>query len=448
MKNKNDANQQAEVKDTSSPEQVDVQAEVKATTETNDTETVETVETVDAQEDAQDDKEPQAETKTETSDIKSSGTIEQAQSHKAKSDSLDQEPLAPQPDKVSEPSDTKAKISKLAILCLILIFLLTAAGSWAFYTLHKAVNTEQNSIVELADNHSGDISAAKLQLEQQKTLHSSEIAQLSEAIAQKIARQQQTIVMLQDKMTELAGRRPNDWLLAEANYLVKLAGRKLWQEKDISTASTLLTTADIRIAEMNDPSLISIRQALASDIASLQALPRDNSETLALKIDGLISQVDNLKLNMIELPEVIEDQTTGQLSDSAADWQQNLKRMWHSFSDGFITVRRRSGSVEPLMSPKQQWYLEENLKSKLMQTQLAVYRQQQDAYEHSIELSSRWLMQFYDRQDSTTEFMLSELDSLKSEKVSVSYPQKLASSNLIIDELSLRNIGYDNKAGR
>jgi len=340
---------------------------------------------------------------------------------------------------------TSTKISKLAVLCLLLIVVIAGIGGWGFYSLSNAVNNEQQRFTELTANNNRDIEAAKVELQQK---FSQQTNQFTAQVETTVQQQQQTIEMLKEKVTELAGRRPNDWLLAEANYLVKLAGRKLWQEKDIDTARSLLTTADMRINEMNEPSLVGIRQALASDIASLQALPRDNSETLALKLDGLISQVDNLKLNMIKLPEITEGQDPQQLSESAEDWQDNLKRMWDSFSDGFITVRRRNGSVEPLMSPKQQWYLEENLKRKLMQTQLAVYRQQQTAYVHAIELSTRWILQFYDRQDSTTEFMLNELANLKKEQVSVNYPQNFNSSNLIIDALLQRNVGYNNTVDR
>jgi len=344
------------------------------------------------------------------------------------------------PDHSKEIKDADRKVSKLAIFCLFLIIVIAVSGGVATNYFYQQVNNEQDTISQLTANHQADINAAKREMTQQLA-HQTE--QLKQQLNSQLVEQQRLMSAMEQKMAELAGRRPNDWLLAEANYLVKLAGRKLWQEKNIETARSLLVTADLRISEMNEPALIDIRQALASDIASLQALPVDNSETLALKLDGLLSQVDNLKLNMIELPEVATGQDTESLSDSTDDWLENLKRTWHSFSDSVITVRRRSGSVEPLMSPKQQWYLEENLKRKLMQTQLAVYRQQQTAYQHAIELSSRWILQFYDREDATTKFMLNELRNLKKEQVSVNYPQKFSSSYLIIDELLQRNIGHN-----
>jgi len=362
--------------------------------------------------------------------------------------SLQQESLSTSTkDQEPRPRADKASVSKLAILCLLLILILAGAGGWAAYSFNTLIDAQHDNISQLTSQNNEQKQEISVALDDAK-LHSEKMLNMSEQFNQSLDRQQQTINVLQGKILELGGQRPNDWLLAEANYLVRLAGRKLWQEKDQATASRLLATADMRINEMNDPSLFAIRQALANDIAMLQALPRDKSEDLALKLDGLISQVDGLKLNMVELPTEVATDNSEQLSDSPQDWQENLKRMWHSFSDGFITVRRRNGSVEPLMSPKQQWYLEENLKSKLLQAQLAVYRQQQASFEHSIELATRWVMQFFDRQDSTTEFMLSELAELGNQQISVNYPAKLSSSNLIIDALTQRNIGYNNKAGR
>ncbi|WP_260682195.1 uroporphyrinogen-III C-methyltransferase, partial [Klebsiella pneumoniae] len=40
------------------------------------------------------------------------------------------------------------------------------------------------------------------------------------------------------------------WLLAQADFLVKLAGRKLWSDQDVTTAAALLKSADASLADM------------------------------------------------------------------------------------------------------------------------------------------------------------------------------------------------------
>ncbi len=66
--------------------------------------------------------------------------------------------------------------------------------------------------------------------------------------------------------------KPGCW--PEADFLVKLAGRKLWSDQDVTTAAALLKSADASLADMNDPSLIGARRAITDDIATLSAVSR------------------------------------------------------------------------------------------------------------------------------------------------------------------------------
>lgn len=331
----------------------------------------------------------------------------------------------------------KTPISKLAVLCLILIIALAGAAGYGVVQYQKLQLAQQDAIDSLVAKQNSVLENVNQQLQQQQVLNQSLTSELSDKVAAQLAGQEQTQALINQKIAELSGRRPSDWLLAEANYLVTMAGRKLWQEKDQKTAAALLVTADKRIAEMHDESLIELRRALAKDIATLSALPQDRSQDIALAIDGLITQIDNLKLNTVTLPDAVEEAAPVAAEDS---WQENLKQTWYGFVDGLITIRKRESNVVPLMSSKQQWYLEENLKNKLVQAQLAVYRKQQQAFTSAIEVSRTWVLQFFDREDSATTFMLEELEKLEKVSIEVSYPRDLLSRNLIADEVTRRNI--------
>ena len=75
--------------------------------------------------------------------------------------------------------------------------------------------------------------------------------------------------------------------LAEADYLVKMAGRKLWLEHDVVSATRLMEGADQRISALNDPSLTTLRQAMADDITTLRAIPLIDRDGLVLKLNSL-----------------------------------------------------------------------------------------------------------------------------------------------------------------
>lgn len=73
-------------------------------------------------------------------------------------------------------------------------------------------------------------------------------------------------------MAVISGSDAKTWLLAQADFLVKLAGRKLWSDQDVTTAAALLKSADASLADMNDPSLIGARRTITDDIATLSAV--------------------------------------------------------------------------------------------------------------------------------------------------------------------------------
>ncbi len=113
-------------------------------------------------------------------------------------------------------------------------------------------------------------------------------------------RQQETLAKqldeVQQKVATISGSDAKTWLLAQADFLVKLAGRKLWSDQDVTTAAALLKSADASLADMNDPSLITVRRAITDDIASLSAVSQVDYDGIILKLNQLSNQVDNLRL--------------------------------------------------------------------------------------------------------------------------------------------------------
>ncbi|MFE8730208.1 uroporphyrinogen-III C-methyltransferase, partial [Aeromonas hydrophila] len=101
-----------------------------------------------------------------------------------------------------------------------------------------------------------------------------------------------------------------------------------------------------------------------------------------LKLAALEDQIELLPLSAVNMPEAKQEQDQA-VSTNPDEWESNLKKNWVKFTENFITIRRRDGAVEALLSPQQEFFLRENLKTKLLQAQLAVYREQQSLYEDS-----------------------------------------------------------------
>lgn len=252
-----------------------------------------------------------------------------------------------------------------------------------------------------------------------------------------LAQQQKSIESLQLAVADMKGRRPNDWLLAEADYLVKLAGRKLFLEHDVDSAAQLMESADQRIAALNDPSLTPLRKAMANDITTLKAIPLLDRDGLVLRLTSLQQQVDHLPLANAILPDAPQE-TEQAVSEDINNWQQNLMTSLKDFADNFITFRTRDGNVVPLLSPQQHFYLKENLKAKLETAIKSVYTEQQEIYTVSLTTADQWSKSFFNQSDNRVKTFNQTLEQLAKQQVQVEYPVKLETQKQLADVITER----------
>ncbi|GGA64281.1 uroporphyrinogen-III C-methyltransferase [Neiella marina] len=241
---------------------------------------------------------------------------------------------------------------------------------------------------------------------------------------------------MEQRLQQLDGRKSNEWLLAEVDYLIRLATRKLWMERDVNGAKALLKSADLRVAELRDPQLLSLRRSLSNDIATLGALPRVDIDGIALTLDGLISQLDVLPLNALEIPDSVGPQNDQAVTNDPSDWRQNLMQSWRHFVDGFIAVNRRADGATPLLPPEQRWYLRANIRLTLQQAQLAALRNQPQLYSNALNQSDDWLREYFDNSDSAVQYVRETLAELAISPVRLQLPDDLESRQLIIGLLA------------
>ena len=180
-----------------------------------------------------------------------------------------------------------------------------------------------------------------------------------------------------------------------------------------------------------------IRKALAEDIAKLKGMPRIDREGLTLKLAALSDQIELLPLSTVSMPEAKAEPDQA-VSTNPDEWESNLKKNWVKFTENFVTIRRRDGAVEALLSPQQEIFLRENLKTKLLQAQLSVYREQQALYEDSLDKAQRWLTQYFDTDNSATRYMQGEIDKLKGEQIQIDYPAQFKTQAMLEQVLTER----------
>ena len=359
---------------------------------------------------------------------------------KKESESSKAESNPAEPTKPAEPSkgEFEEKQGKRGVkLGTVAIVLSLIFGGGLTYKMLEQQSEYQTQIAQLQNQLEQAQSAMKQELSQVKQETIEKATTVTHKAEVVLGQQQKSIESLQLAVADVKGRRPNDWLLAEADYLVKLAGRKLFLEHDVESATQLMESADQRIAALNDPSLVGLRKAMANDITKLRVVPLVDRDGLVLRLTALQQQVDKLPLANALLPEAaaVEKQ---EVSEDIANWQDNLMTSLKDFSENFITFRTRDGNVIPLLSPQQHFYLKENIKAKLETAIKAVYQEQGEIYTTSLETADKWAMAFFNQDDNSVKEFNKTLSQLSKQDIQVEYPAKLESQNQLSDVIRER----------
>lgn len=312
------------------------------------------------------------------------------------------------------------------LLNLLLVLAAAAAGYWFWMQWQQSINTENTIISEhqqTLENQAGQLQTLNSNLVIQNT----EIQQKLAAISSQAANASEQAEANRKNLADVSGRRPADWLLAEADYLVRMAGRKLWLENDVKTAVAMLQSADSRLQDLADPSLLPVRQFIASDIQTLQQINQVSLTSIALSLSGMVQQVNNLPLSLPEaqtdLPEPEE--------------VEGMSRIWVYILSNF-KYQPNSEPIKPLLTDQQQWLAKEQLRYALLQSQSAVMAQQTTLFQQSIQRAIGLLVQHYDLDSEQVKGFIAALTNLENTNVDKNYPQQLDAARPLQDMLESR----------
>ncbi|WP_286234112.1 uroporphyrinogen-III C-methyltransferase [Thalassotalea sediminis] len=324
---------------------------------------------------------------------------------------------------------TSNTISKTAVFA-VLLSIVALAGIGALFYWQQQVAAERQTLIEaqLQSSNRAALTLIEQRLETQKIRFNETLKQALDTVQ---ATNDNRIAQLNAQISRLSQSSPQDWLIHEAEYLIRVASRTMWLERDTIAAINLLSDADERLKELNAPKFLPIRQQIRKDIETLKQLPTLATEEVTLTLIALEEQIWQLPLAMAKVPEPVKDEDNLTLSNSTADWRENLAKTWHRFKEDFITIRRRNGSVEPLMSPSHQQNLKENLSLKLQQAQWAASKENEVLYIALLDKAQAWLFSYFDTSQEKTIKFNNVLQKLKSETIKFDYPTTLQSLNAI-----------------
>ncbi len=214
------------------------------------------------------------------------------------------------------------------------------------------------------------------------------------------------------------GTSGTQWMVAEAEYLLRLANDRLNLVRDTSTARAALALADQRLRDTGDPGWNAVREQIARDIAALDAARLPDIQGISARLAALADQVPQLKLARATLggsPHSTSGGDAGTTPREQRTWQTLLDDLWAGFKQT-VRIRRNDQPVQAMLPPEQQYFLYENLRLYLEAARLAAVRGDERLYHDSLNTVARWLGSYFDVHDKHTRALrdaVRELDRVK-----------------------------------
>jgi len=307
---------------------------------------------------------------------------------------------------------TQTRFSFLNLNTLLSIVIIIAVGFTAYIGWQQI--TQQQSLIDAQQQQLAQIHQQQTQANEQvqKQLQQNTLAQNQEFITLKKTIQ---VFLKQNRHSR------RDWLITEAEYLVKLANYRLILAHDVPTSISALRAADERLREVGNPRFIPLRQAIAFDIQQLKSVTRVDMVGLSLKLNAIQKQLEALPLKT-PTPETIQQKNQHPTQLSQIDsWKQLPMAIWQDLLKLF-RIQTHNEQIQPLLSPEHRFFLVQNLKLQLEQARLALINNQPIIYKDRIRQAQQWIKQYFNSQYPLTQSMNKSLTQLAQVKINVALP--------------------------
>ncbi len=305
-------------------------------------------------------------------------------------------------------------------LLLALAALATAGGLWL--DSRASLDALQQTLTQKAGAASGvskDVQARAEHADKTARENSARLAALEGKVGD-FAGQAAALNSLYQEQS----RNREDWMLAEIEHALNLAGQQLQLAGNVAAAYSTLEAIDARLAKLDRPQFIPLRKALGQDLGQLKSAPAVDVVGLTVKLDRLAAEIDALPLVIDHARQQAD--TPAPSHQGVPAWQRLGEQLLDDIGQ-LIRVRRMDKPEALLLSPEQAFLLRENVKLRLLGARVAVLQRQDAPFRTDLSASERYVRGYFDTQAPAVGVWLAALNEIKTTQLSVRVPDISAS---------------------
>ncbi|RDH82747.1 MAG: hypothetical protein DIZ80_10740 [endosymbiont of Galathealinum brachiosum] len=233
---------------------------------------------------------------------------------------------------------------------------------------------------------------------------------------------------------ETVNRSQRGWVIAEIDYLLRIAHQRIAVAKDIGGAIAALKGADSRLEQLGDLSLFKIREQLSKDIGNLNAIHQADVNGISLALDQIIASLPSLPYKTVK--DEIKIQFT---QDDAVEQPKTEDK---TFIDSVVETVKQIGdikvhqkSIEAASSVEQKSGIEQLLRTYLLGARLAALRFNQMQFLHEIEKANEIIRLHYDDKDNRIQQMQKTLLDYSALQLSPDLPELTKAWTMLQSEI-------------
>ena len=245
---------------------------------------------------------------------------------------------------------------------------------------NSSVISSLSSAVSIAKNQSQ--SAISQQRQQQQT---------SQQLVEQIKNLQMRVNAQGLRLVELGATTRSDWLLAEAEYLARLAKQRLQTERSVKSALGLLESVDAILIQLDDPNILDVRSVVAADITRLRLTSDIDREGIYLELQALAKSVESLALTEFTQLNISIKESTETLEVE----EQSVMPSFLADLASLVRVRQRQIPIEPMLHQQEEQIVRRNLYMMFEQAQVALLREEQSIYRATLLRAQNYLQRFF-----------------------------------------------------
>ena len=306
--------------------------------------------------------------------------------------------------------------------------------------LTKQISGYQNQLVAIQTQLSGlsaEVNSKESNFEhklnQHSDLHNQRLSNTSDRLKESIQHIQRQL-----------GKTRGDWLVADAEYLLSVANRRLHLMGDVSTTIEALKAADNRLRESGDTAAFKVRSQITKEIALVKKVVVADVVGIYSTLDMLEEDVDKLNVFLPYSGKAKDQQSTSKAPSatpaaddaSTGDVNDMLDKAMVEI-EGIITIRRLDNPVTTIISPEQKAFITEQLGTKLAIVKLALVQHNDALYQAGIDDTEQWLNKNFTK-DAEYKHFLTELEQLKTIQLRSNFPDISQSLKMLRDIAKLR----------